>query len=160
MIDRIKQMLPDDSEVHAIRRQSSKLRRKLERNADGLRSQAHELMDWKHYVRAHPWAAVGAAVAVGYFLVPRRSPIVNVADLVQATPMEPMFTQPIPEPIPVAPPEPPPEPPSMIETVGEALLQSALAFAGQRVLMRLWDHAEGLIAPPKQRSVDDGHDTV
>lgn len=150
MIDRIKQMMGDDPDVHALRKQSSKLRKHLERDVDGLRNQAQELMDWKHYVRKYPVATIGAAVVLGYLLVPRRSPIVHVADLIPAPPTEPVHV----ESVAPAPPEPPPEqrPPaaphhSMVAAVGEAILTSTLAFAGQRLLMHFMDRAGKSLVP-------------
>jgi len=152
VIDRIKQIMGDDPDVHAIRKQSSKLRKHLERDVDGLRNQAQELMDWKHYVRKYPVATIGAAVVLGYLLVPRRSPIVNIADLVPAMPVEPMSNDSVaptrPEPVPEpAPPSPPPHHHSMIAAVGEAILSSTLAFAGQRLLMHLMDRASQGVSP-------------
>lgn len=143
MIDRIKQIMGDDPDVHAIRKQSSKLRRHLERDVDGLRNQAQELLDWKHYVRKYPVATIGAAVVLGYLLVPRRSPIVNVADLIPAPPAEPADNVPA-----STAPElnresatVPPQSHSIVASVGEAILTSTLAFAGQRLLMHLLDRA-------------------
>lgn len=150
MIDRIKQIMGDDSDVHALRKQSSKLRKHLERDVDGLRNQAQELMDWKHYVRKYPVATIGAAVVLGYLLVPRRSPIVHIADLIPAPPTEPVNVESVPPGRPESPPEqrhPAAPNHSMVAAVGEAILTSTLAFAGQRLLMHLMDRAGQSLAP-------------
>jgi hypothetical protein len=31
------------------------------------------LVDWKHYVKTYPWVCLGAAVALGFLIVPKRS---------------------------------------------------------------------------------------
>lgn len=150
MIDRIKQMMGDDSDVHSLRKQSSKLRKHLERDVDGLRNQAQELMDWKHYVRKYPVATIGAAVVLGYLLVPRRSPIVHVADLLPVPPAEPVTMEPVPKAAPEPPSEPSPAPAprhSMVAAMGEAILTSTLAFAGQRLLMHMMDRAGKSLSP-------------
>ena len=46
-------------------------------NAHALAEDARKLTDWRYYVKAAPWGTVGAAVALGYFLVPRRVEIVS-----------------------------------------------------------------------------------
>ena len=34
---------------------------------------ARVMTDWRHYVRKHPWACLGAAAALGYCLIPARA---------------------------------------------------------------------------------------
>lgn len=46
-------------------------------NAHALAEDARKLTDWRYYVKSAPWGTVGAAVALGYFLVPRRVEIVS-----------------------------------------------------------------------------------
>ncbi len=46
-------------------------------NAQALAEDARKLTDWRFYVKAAPWGTVGAAAALGYFLVPRRVEIVR-----------------------------------------------------------------------------------
>ena len=31
------------------------------------------MVDWKHYVKAHPWVCLGAAAVLGFLIVPKRS---------------------------------------------------------------------------------------
>lgn len=66
------QRTPDD-----IQRQMSAIRTHLGGEVDGIVSNAQHLADWKHYVRAFPWASLGVAAAVGYFAVPRKLQIVS-----------------------------------------------------------------------------------
>ena len=48
------------------------IRGNLSEHADEAVKKCGREFDWRHYVAKHPWTAVGAAVAAGYFLVPRR----------------------------------------------------------------------------------------
>jgi hypothetical protein len=54
-----------------IRRQMSTIRAQLGGEVDGIVSNAQELANWRHYVRAFPWGSLGVATALGYFAVPR-----------------------------------------------------------------------------------------
>ena len=38
---------------------------------------ARDMADWRYYVRNYPWATLGAAALVGYFVVPNRLEIVS-----------------------------------------------------------------------------------
>lgn len=49
------------------------IRRDLGQNVQEIVGQAERLMDWRYYVQRYPWASVGAAVVLGYFIVPRRT---------------------------------------------------------------------------------------
>jgi len=48
------------------------LRSHLDDDVDDVVDSAKRLFDWRVYVRKHPWACFGAALAAGYFAVPRR----------------------------------------------------------------------------------------
>ncbi len=58
-----------------IPRRMAQVRGELGRTAGNLSVQAHdlkrELLDWRYYVRRHPWVALGMAAALGYLAVPR-----------------------------------------------------------------------------------------
>ena len=58
--------------VADLRRQMAQIRRELHEDMQGLVAGAEEAGDWKHYVKTYPWAALGVAAAVGYFIVPKR----------------------------------------------------------------------------------------
>jgi len=68
--------VPATSELAAkadrVRRDMRCIRRELGDNVEELVENAERLMDWRYYVTRYPWATVGAAALIGYFLVPRR----------------------------------------------------------------------------------------
>ncbi len=66
-----------DRDVEAIRSQMASVRTTLDENVHELAENARNLTDWRYYVKAAPWGAVGAAAAIGYFIVPRRIQIVQ-----------------------------------------------------------------------------------
>jgi hypothetical protein len=55
-----------------IQRQMEDVRGQLNDDLEGVVDSAKELVDWRAHVRKHPWACVGAAVAIGYSVVPKR----------------------------------------------------------------------------------------
>lgn len=55
-----------------LRRQMAAIRRKLPGDVERIVSGARQMVDWRNYVRDFPWGAALLAVAVGYWLVPRR----------------------------------------------------------------------------------------
>ena len=73
-----------DRDVEALRREMATVRSNLDENvheltenARQLAADARNLADWRYYVKTAPWGAVGAAAALGYFIVPRRIQIVQ-----------------------------------------------------------------------------------
>jgi hypothetical protein len=74
-------------DADTIRRQMAQIRRELHEDVQGLVAGAEEAADWRYYVRMYPWIAVGAAMALGYFVVPKRRKIVVEA------PQVPVATQ-------------------------------------------------------------------
>ena len=60
------------SEIEDIRRQMARIRRELHEDVRGVVESAEAVTDWTHYIRDYPWASVGLALAVGFFVVPRR----------------------------------------------------------------------------------------
>jgi hypothetical protein len=56
-----------------LRREMRSIRRELGTNVEELVENAERLMDWRYYVERYPWAMVGAAALLGYFVVPRRT---------------------------------------------------------------------------------------
>jgi len=59
-------------QADALRREMRGIRRELGNEVEALVENAELLMDWRYYVHRYPWAVVGAAGLLGYFLVPRR----------------------------------------------------------------------------------------
>jgi hypothetical protein len=50
-----------------------RIRRDLGNDVELLVEQAERLMDWRYYVNRYPWAMLGVASFVGYYLVPQRN---------------------------------------------------------------------------------------
>jgi hypothetical protein len=146
MLDRPNGQIPDDAEIRALRRHSSQVRQQLEQGVDALKSQAHEAFDWKHHVRKHPLTAIAIAFAAGYLIVPKRqrsvAPAVKPGVVSAASEVIPMPESPLPS---------PPLQKSVMEKIGESLLQSALFYTSQRVLQEILDSSFGSskARPPK-----------
>jgi hypothetical protein len=60
------------NEIDEIRRHMAQIRRELHEDVQEVVAGAEAVADWRRYIRAYPWAAVGAAAAVGYLVVPKR----------------------------------------------------------------------------------------
>jgi len=69
--------VPEVSEVDQVRRQMARIRCELDENVEQVVESARQMTDWRYYVRAYPWAALGLAFVAGYFVVPRRVEIVK-----------------------------------------------------------------------------------
>ena len=65
-------MTHNSHETKAIRQRMEEVRCDLDEDVQGIVEGARDMRDWRSYVRTYPWVCVGAAVAVGYLLVPRR----------------------------------------------------------------------------------------
>jgi hypothetical protein len=48
------------------------VRCEIDRDVKDVSASAHNMVDWKHYVKAHPWVSLSAAVALGFLIVPKR----------------------------------------------------------------------------------------
>jgi len=59
-------------ETNAIRQRMEEVRCDLDQDVQGIVEGARDMRDWRSYVRTYPWVCAGAALAVGYLLVPRR----------------------------------------------------------------------------------------
>jgi hypothetical protein len=60
---------PDD-----IRRRMALIRRDLHADVQGVVAKAEAAADWRRYLTMYPWVSLGAALALGYWIVPKRSP--------------------------------------------------------------------------------------
>jgi len=69
--------LPVPDEGDDLQRQMRQVRAELRDDVQELVVGAREMADWTRYVRAYPWLCAGAALAVGFILVPQRSHIVR-----------------------------------------------------------------------------------
>ena len=59
-------------EIDEIRRKMAQIRRDLHEDVRSVVQGAEAATDWRRFIRNYPWATMGAALAVGYVLVPRR----------------------------------------------------------------------------------------
>jgi hypothetical protein len=66
-----------------------RLRCEIDEDVEDVSTSAHAMLDWKHYVKTHPWVCFGAAVALGFLIVPKRSRTTRPA---AATVVEPATT--------------------------------------------------------------------
>lgn len=64
---------PNSPETEDIRQRMEELRRDLDEDVQEIVEGARDMGEWRSYVRVYPWICMGAALAVGYFVVPRRS---------------------------------------------------------------------------------------
>jgi len=60
------------NEADEIRRRMAQIRHDLHQDVKQVVEGAGGVTDWRRYVRAYPWPLAGAAVAVGYLVVPKR----------------------------------------------------------------------------------------
>ena len=60
------------SEIEEISQQMQQIRTSVGVDIHDLVDNARALTDWRHYWRQHPWAWCGAAVVLGYSIVPSR----------------------------------------------------------------------------------------
>jgi len=65
------------SPAEEIRCAMRDVRQELREDVQEIVVSAHQMGDWKVYVRAYPWLCVGAALAAGYLIVPQRAVIVK-----------------------------------------------------------------------------------
>ena len=64
--------MQDSPETQAILRRMEEVRCDLDEGAQEIAESAHDMVDWRHYVKNYPWICMGAACAIGYAIVPRR----------------------------------------------------------------------------------------
>jgi hypothetical protein len=60
------------AELSDIQRRMAQIRHDMHQEVQGAVRGAQSLTDWRSMVASHPWAALGAAAAVGYLAVPHR----------------------------------------------------------------------------------------
>ena len=57
----------------SIRGRMQHLRCEIDEDMEDMAASARDMVDWKHYVKTYPWVCFGAAVALGFLIVPRRT---------------------------------------------------------------------------------------
>lgn len=60
------------TDVDEIRRQMAQIRHDMHYDVSHVVGDVEEAMDWRAIMRRHPYIVVGAGLAVGYLLVPKR----------------------------------------------------------------------------------------
>jgi hypothetical protein len=60
------------ADLSDIQRRMAQIRHEMHEDVQGAVRGAQSLTDWRSMVANHPWAALGAAVGVGYLAVPHR----------------------------------------------------------------------------------------
>ncbi len=109
------------------------IRREIDRDLQDVSKSARSMVDWKHYVKAYPWVCLGAAAALGFLIVPKRS-AAACADL--PAPTEPANTR-----HPVA-----PSVRTAARGVFEALVGAVAGIAVREVIAYLGQNAERILA--------------
>jgi hypothetical protein len=49
------------------------IRCEIDQDLEEMAASARSMVDWKHYVKTHPWVCLGTAAALGFLIVPKRS---------------------------------------------------------------------------------------
>lgn len=63
----------DLSLAESVRARMQQLRCEIDGDMENMAASARTMVDWKHYVKTYPWVCLGAAVALGFLIVPKRS---------------------------------------------------------------------------------------
>lgn len=58
----------EDPEIDRLRREIEATRERIRDSVEGLQTEIDETIDWKRWVRDHPWQTVGVAFALGFLL--------------------------------------------------------------------------------------------
>ena len=139
-------LLPRPPEADELRTRMREIRGRLPDDVQGIVSGARELADWRHYVRTFPWGSVAAALAAGYFVVPRRIEVMrpDVETLERLAKRQKLVVEPRSR---------VQEKPGLMESAvniaGNMILRAGLAYAGQMV--------GGFLGRPADRSPPREH---
>jgi len=138
--------MSDARQVQAIREEMAAIRRELRNDVDEIVEDTREMVDWRYYVREHPWACMAAVAALGYLVVPPRIETVtpDADDLVTLAKRKRLVVKPRVE----------GEPRGglaggLFNFVFRALIRSLVAYFGQQV---------GIGRTRKQRNKEADHD--
>ena len=63
----------DPPPAESVRVRMQQLRCEIDGDMEDMAASARTMVDWKHYVKTYPWVCLGAAVALGFLIVPKRS---------------------------------------------------------------------------------------
>ena len=67
----------DPPPADAVRAQMQQIRCEIDQDLEEMGVSARNMVDWKHYVKTYPWVCLGAAVALGFLIVPKRSRVIR-----------------------------------------------------------------------------------
>ena len=70
-------MAETPQQADAIQQQMRQIRAELRADVQDFVAGAREMTDWTYYVRTYPWACLGAAAAIGFLIVPARTPSIQ-----------------------------------------------------------------------------------
>jgi hypothetical protein len=62
----------DPPSADAVRARMQQIRCEIGEDLEQMVASARNVVDWKHHVKTHPWAFLGAAAALGFAIVPKR----------------------------------------------------------------------------------------
>src|SRR5271166_4685505 len=130
-----------------VRARMQGIRCDIDQDLEDVSASARSLVDWKHYVKAYPWVCLGAAAALGFLIVPKRTAAAS-ADL--PTPTEPAKTG-----NPVV-----PSAPTAARGVFDALVGAVAGIAVREVIAYLGQNAEkylGMTGNPETNYDDSNH---
>lgn len=65
-------LMHEPPETQAILQRMDEVRRDLDEGVQDVVEGARHMGEWRSYVKTYPWVCLGAALVVGYLIVPRR----------------------------------------------------------------------------------------
>ena len=65
--------MSDSPSNESVQAQMQQLRYDIDGGMQDMAANARRVVDWKHYVSTYPWVCLGAAAALGFLIVPKRS---------------------------------------------------------------------------------------
>ena len=68
----VEKKIHNSPKAMAIRQRMEEVRCDLDEDVQDIVEEARDMGQWRYYVRSYPWVCVGAALAAGYLIVPRR----------------------------------------------------------------------------------------
>jgi hypothetical protein len=131
-------------ETNAIRKRMEEVRCDLDQDVQGIVEGARDMRDWRSYVRTYPWVFAGAALAVGYLLVPRRHVAMqpNAETIAELVEQSRLAATPLVTPLGKA-------RGLLLRSVGNLVIQGVSAYVGQKA----GEH----FGPQAASSPQDGH---
>jgi hypothetical protein len=69
----VENVVRDSPETDAILQRMEEVRCDVDEDVQEIVEGARDMGKWRYYVRTYPWICLGAALAVGYLIVPRRA---------------------------------------------------------------------------------------